>query len=1444
MKNTLFFLHFIFFSKSKRILLFLYSLCIVTAGSYLHAATIGTGATTGGAWVGNTITISAGGNIQASEIVSRLATGSVTITVNDDLSLATALTAINAGTARTLTIIVTGSFTSNQTINLSGNNGAAGNTNPGSPGHSLVINAQAVNITGAISTNGGTGGGTSGNNVSGGAGAAAGNVTISGVTGVNIGANINAYGGVGGTATGNNSNGGNGGAGGNISITSSVGALTLSAQLLAYGGAGGTGRGSSNNGGNGGAGGAVNIDVTGAVTMSGSATARAYGGAGGTNSSNSARGGNGGNGGCIKMKAASYNGSSTKPVTSLNTYIPNSNPGVAYPGTGSGNGAAGSPTCNGAPPTNYDHYYASTPNAGFQINVAAVVCASPLGVAMTSPKQTYCQGETSTSSPITAIPALGTPPFIFTWYSNTTSSNTGGTLVASGIGMSTYAPPTSTPGTTYYYVEVTSGPGCSIAKSAIVPAATITVNGSPSAVLSYTETGSATKLEWDPPVGGGAISSYRVYSCGTNASCTSSSLVSVQTATSYNNPLPDTYYRVETVFASTCTSLSNIVSDYREPPVMAEGCIGSGQAKNGSYTFDYSYKFTSTTQTSMNVELDITTNIPSPSFQIASNNCSPQSPAGYCGISTGTTSTTFTTSAGGFVSFYIYAAGAGGIAVQSEAFSIAVNGCFLKKIEAASASDPSITGTTFCEGSDVILTASGPNFGSSVKWYKGGSGSNDLIASSNETTITMPWGVGETVTYTARGSSGEETITLTAKFCCTNVGEMAEVFSERFTNDLSWTGCATRASLPTTGIHGTTTYQYVSACGSGPTNGVPDGRYAIVRTSYNGGHWGGPGYPTPPFKPEVLEHTRQLPEFALNIDNFATKNANSAALLINADDRAGTFYTLNLTGLCPNTTYEFSAWYVSLGYANEETPNISFQIVGTGVNISESTGEVPNDFTWKEKKITFDTPPNATGTYTLRLVNNKNSTANGNDLMIDDIVVSRCVPTVLSLETGTEAKTVRTCSDAPVTIGNFSATPLGSLLCSVPGCDLYYQWMKSDISERGPWTSVGSPTTIDSITVIPPTLIPPALTATEWYRVKISESPIRAAAINDPLSEPGQCYVDAISDFFTLVRVDTLEISVTPIDTLCAGDNISIEGITNGDEWAWVKHQNGIDTDTVGITWLTDTDPQTFTNNGQPAKAEDSGTYYFVARIGNCSGYISVDVVVESCDSLTLTKTVDKDEVCQGENVTFTIAINNPGATAANNLIITDLLPSGFTYVSNTRTSGVYTFGTGVWDIGTLPGNDASDTLRIVAEATGSGSIMNRAYVSSVNLGTLQTFGSFALAELKDSAEVVINETNIDMPLIDPDDYTVCEGDAFPIDTPEVTGDVADEGWLLADDPLPENWTTPFNPATPMTLDTPGVVKTIQIVYFAEDECGVRHYTNTVLIKVGPKPKTAPIYHE
>ncbi|MFJ9522996.1 isopeptide-forming domain-containing fimbrial protein [Kitasatospora sp. NPDC101801] len=90
---------------------------------------------------------------------------------------------------------------------------------------------------------------------------------------------------------------------------------------------------------------------------------------------------------------------------------------------------------------------------------------------------------------------------------------------------------------------------------------------------------------------------------------------------------------------------------------------------------------------------------------------------------------------------------------------------------------------------------------------------------------------------------------------------------------------------------------------------------------------------------------------------------------------------------------------------------------------------------------------------------------------------------------------------------------------------------------------------------------------------------------------------------------------------------------------------------------------------------------------------------------LTVTKTVDKSAVLIGDQVVFTVAVKNDGPNAAANVVLTDQLPAGLTYVSD-DSAGKYNRTTGLWTVGALA-NGATATLKVTMKGTQEGDFLN-----------------------------------------------------------------------------------------------------------------------------------------
>jgi len=101
-----------------------------------------------------------------------------------------------------------------------------------------------------------------------------------------------------------------------------------------------------------------------------------------------------------------------------------------------------------------------------------------------------------------------------------------------------------------------------------------------------------------------------------------------------------------------------------------------------------------------------------------------------------------------------------------------------------------------------------------------------------------------------------------------------------------------------------------------------------------------------------------------------------------------------------------------------------------------------------------------------------------------------------------------------------------------------------------------------------------------------------------------------------------------------------------------------------------------------------------------------------ACVDLAVTKTADNLEVDAGQEVVFTITVENLGSGAVTNIEVGDLLETGFSYVSHRATRGDYDPESGIWNLQEMA-PQAFESLEITVTVLGSGVFTNTAELLS-----------------------------------------------------------------------------------------------------------------------------------
>lgn len=287
----------------------------------------------------------------------------------------------------------------------------------------------------------------------------------------------------------------------------------------------------------------------------------------------------------------------------------------------SGTSITGATSDNFTPPTTtvgtlYYYCVISQPGLGCTAisNIATVNIIAAPAITTQPVSSTVCQGGTPTVLSFTISGATGTPTY--QWYSNVVNNTTSGNAIPGEINA-TYAPPSTTAGTLYYYCIITLPTGgCSNIKTnaatvSILSNATITTQPVATQSLCVGVTIPTTLTIYYS--GGTGTASYQWYFSTTNA-ITGGTPIAGATLSTYTPPpftVPGNYYYYATVSlnGNGCLPATSNVAEiivYADPTISSQPlvsqtlCLGAAPlsldvtATGGNGTFSYQWYSNST----------------------------------------------------------------------------------------------------------------------------------------------------------------------------------------------------------------------------------------------------------------------------------------------------------------------------------------------------------------------------------------------------------------------------------------------------------------------------------------------------------------------------------------------------------------------------------------------------------------------------------------------------------------------------------------------------------------------------------------------------------------------------------------------------------------------------------------------------------------------------------
>ena len=150
----------------------------------------------------------------------------------------------------------------------------------------------------------------------------------------------------------------------------------------------------------------------------------------------------------------------------------------------------------------------------------------------------------------------------------------------------------------------------------------------------------------------------------------------------------------------------------------------------------------------------------------------------------------------------------------------------------------------------------------------------------------------------------------------------------------------------------------------------------------------------------------------------------------------------------------------------------------------------------------------------------------------------------------------------------------------------------------------------------------------------------------------------------------------------------------------------------------------------------------------NGSSVAAAPVVPAQPTDVSITKTANAPELLPGSEVTYTIVVRNEGTPDAFDVVVTDVLPAGTTFVSATPSQGTCAGTTTITcTIGTLAGGASATIALVVTLPSTAGPVSNTATVAMTNADPNPA---------NNASTVVILATSRDIPTLSPLALAAC----------------------------------------------------------------------------------------
>lgn len=342
--------------------------------------------------------------------------------------------------------------------------------------------------------------------------------------------------------------------------------------------------------------------------------------------------------------------------------------------------------------------------------------------------------------------------------------------------------------------------------------------------------------------------------------------------------------------------------------------------------------------------------------------------------------------------------------------------------------------------------------------------------------------------------------------------------------------------------------------------------------------------------------------------------ANGKMLIVNASNTPGQFYRRVVTGLCSNTTFEFSAWLLNILNisvnpcgTNARPINVTFEIWNATDTIllrTASTGNINGTTSpiWNQFGLIFTMPSGDTSVI-LKMRNNGVGGC-GNDLAIDDIMFSACGDFSNITNTSTTGNSISICENETISNNILTVNTSGS-------SSNVYQWQQS--TDNINFTDITGQTAT--------TYTIPNLTATTFYRVKVARD----------LSNLNNSFCSTLSQVFIV------NYNVLPNPPTSSGNRTACSNQTTG--LAVTVGSN------MGVNWYSAaTNGTLLQSNSLTFTPSSAGTYYAESFNTTTGCRSSARTAVQLLPATTVAFT-GSTTICTSSNTDIVLSSSNTAAS-------------------------------------------------------------------------------------------------------------------------------------------------------------------------------------------------------